>query len=147
MPRLRYRAPKSPSSLEARVLMLWNHVKGPDLEREYRFHHERRWRADFAHVGARVLIEIEGGIWVNGRHNRAAGFNADLEKYLAAGLAGWRVFRFGPDQITLGNVERMAEQVRDVIRRLSTESNLAEKQQIVDSESLDANQAVKKVES
>ena len=147
MPRLRYRAPKSPSSLEARFLMLWNHVKGPDLEREYRFHHERRWRADFAHVGARVLIEIEGGIWVNGRHNRAAGFNADLEKYLAAGLAGWRVFRFGPDQITLENVERMAEQVRDEMRRFSTESTLVKNQQIVDSESLDDNPAVKKVES
>jgi very-short-patch-repair endonuclease len=127
--------------------MLWNHVKGPDLEREYRFHHERRWRADFAHVGARVLIEIEGGIWVNGRHNRAAGFNADLEKYLAAGLGGWRVFRFGPDQITLENVERMAEQVRDEMRRFSTESTLVKNQQIVDSESLDANPAVKKVES
>lgn len=99
---------------------------------------------------ARVLIEIEGGIWVNGRHNRAAGFNADLEpsrlaggemdsaqrnpqglqsvrrnagqKYLAAGLSGWRVFRFGPDQITLENVERLAEQVRDEIRRFSTQS-------------------------
>jgi very-short-patch-repair endonuclease len=147
MPRLRYRAPKSPSSLEARFLMLWNHVKGPDLEREYRFHHERRWRADFAHVGARVLIEIEGGIWVNGRHNRAAGFNADLEKYLATGLAGWRVFRFGPDQITLGNVERMAEQVRDELRWFSTESTLDKKPQIVDSESLDDNPAVRKVES
>ncbi len=147
MPRLRYRAPKSPSSLEARFLMLWNHVKGPDLEREYRFHHERRWRADFAHVGARVLIEIEGGIWVNGRHNRAAGFNADLEKYLEASLAGWRVFRFGPDQITLENVERMAEQVRDEIRRFSTESTFGKKLQVVDYESLDAKQAVKKVES
>jgi very-short-patch-repair endonuclease len=147
MPRLRYRAPKSPSSLEARFLMLWNHVKGPDLEREYRFHHERRWRSDFAHLGARVLIEIEGGIWVNGRHNRAAGFNADLEKYLAAGLAGWRVFRFGPDQITLENVERMAEQVRDEIRRFSTETTLAKKPQNVDYEPLDDNPAVKKVES
>jgi hypothetical protein len=28
--------------------MLCKRVKGPDLEREYRFHHERRWRADFA---------------------------------------------------------------------------------------------------
>jgi hypothetical protein len=104
----------------------------------------RRWRADFAYLPGRVLIEVEGGIWVNGRHNRAAGFNADLEKYLAAGLAGWRVFRFGPDQITLENVERMAEQVRDEIRRFSTESTLDEKPQIVGSELLDANQAVKK---
>lgn len=36
------------------------------------------------------LVEIEGRIRVQGRHNRAAGFNADLEKYLEAGLAGWR---------------------------------------------------------
>jgi hypothetical protein len=26
---------------------------------------------------------------------------------VSAGLAGWRVFRFGPDQITLENVERL----------------------------------------
>lgn len=92
-------------------------------------------------------IKNRGDIWVNGRHNRAVGFNADLEKYLAAGLAGWRVFRFGPDQITLENVERMAEQVRDEIRQFSTESTWVKNQQIVDSESLEAKQAVKKVES
>jgi very-short-patch-repair endonuclease len=72
MHRLRYRAPKSPFRLEKRFLMLWKHAKGPELEREYRFHHERRWLADFAQMEARVLIEIEGGIWVNGRHNRAS---------------------------------------------------------------------------
>ena len=72
--------------------------------------------------------------------NRAAGFNADLEpsrlaggeidsaqrdpkgtrpvrrdvgqKYLEAGLAGWRVFRLGPDQITLENVQRLTALVQ-----------------------------------
>ena len=107
MPRLRYRAPHSPSRLEERFLFLWKLAKGSFLERAYRFHHERRWRADFAHLESRCLIEVEGGIWVNGRHNRAAGFNADLEKYLEAQLAGWRVFRLGPDQITIENVERL----------------------------------------
>ena len=77
------------------------------MEREYRFHDKRRWRADFAQLEARVLIEVEGCIWVNGRHNRAAGFNADLEKYLEAGLAGWRVFRLGPDQITMDKIQRL----------------------------------------
>ena len=38
-----------------------------------------------------------------------------------------RVVRLGPDQITLENVERMAEQVRDEIGLLSTESTLVEK--------------------
>jgi len=107
MPRLRYRAKTSPSRLEDHFLLLWKAAHGPPLEREYRFHHERRWRADFAQVERRVLIEVEGGIWVNGRHNRAAGFNADLEKYLEAGLLGWRVFRFGAEQITMSNVERL----------------------------------------
>jgi len=134
MPRLRYRAARSPSRLEERFLMLWKHVKAPDLEREYRFHHERRWRADFAHVEARVLIEIEGGIWVNGRHNRAAGFNADLEKYLEAGLLGWRVFRLGPDQITLANVERLAALLWDTKGWFSTKSTSPQNAQIVDNE-------------
>ena len=96
------------SKLESKFLFLWRVAQGPPLEREVQFHASRRWRADFAHIESRTLIEIEGGIWVNGCHNRAAGFNADLEKYLAAGLAGWRVFRLGPDQITLENVERLA---------------------------------------
>ena len=107
MPRLRFRAKQSPSRLEERFQFLWQIAKGPPLEREFRFYSERRWRADFAYLPGRVLIEVEGGIWVNGRHNRAAGFNADLEKYLEANLAGWRVFRFGPDQITMHNIERL----------------------------------------
>ena len=115
MPRLRYRAPHSPSRLEERFLFLWKLAKGPSLEREYRFHPKRRWRADFAHLESRCLIEVEGGIWVNGRHNRAAGFNADLEKYLEASLAGWRVFRLGPDQITIENVERLGLLVTSAI--------------------------------
>jgi hypothetical protein len=112
MPRLRYRSPKSPSRLEERLMRLWSLAGGQPLERQDRFHDKRRWRADFAQVEARVLIEVEGGIWVNGRHNRAAGFNADLEKYLQAGLLCWRVFRLGPEQITIENLARLECQWR-----------------------------------
>jgi hypothetical protein len=108
MTRLRFRSKTPGSRLEETFLRLWRLAGGPELEREYRFDPERRWRADFAHLPAHCLIEIEGGIWVNGRHNRAAGFNADLEKYLEAGLSGWRVFRLGPDQITMPIIERLA---------------------------------------
>lgn len=66
------------------------------------------WIADLAQLHARCLIEVEGGIWVNVRQNRAAGLNADLERYLQPGLAGWWVFRLGPDQIKMENVEWLA---------------------------------------
>jgi len=112
MTRLRFRPKTLGSRLEETFLRLWRLARGPELEREYRFDPGRRWRADFAHLPTRCLIEVEGGIWVNGRHNRAAGFNADLEKYLEAGLSGWRVFRLGPDQITMPNIERLAAVLR-----------------------------------
>ena len=98
--RMVFRGAKPPSRLEKRFETLWRAVDGPPLEKEFRFHPTRRWRADFAHLESRTLIEIEGGIYINGRHNRGAGFAADLEKYLEASLAGWRVVRLGPSELT-----------------------------------------------
>ena len=102
-----FRGAKPPSRLENRFELLWRAHGGPELEKEFRFHPVRKWRADFAHLPSRTLIEIEGGIYVNGRHNRGAGFAADLEKYLEASLAGWRVVRLGPNELTANRVERL----------------------------------------
>jgi len=66
-----------------------------------------------AHLPSRTLIEIEGGIWVNGRHNRAAGFAADLEKYLEAALDGWRVVRLGPRELNADNAGRLIALLRE----------------------------------
>jgi very-short-patch-repair endonuclease len=100
---------KSPSKLEAQFEFLWRVAQGPPLEREFKFHPTRKWRADFAHLDSRTLIEIEGGIFTNGRHTRGAGYAADLEKYLEATLAGWRVARLGPKELTIETVDRVAE--------------------------------------
>lgn len=97
------------SPLEARFAMLWRSLGGPPLEREFRFHPTRRWRADFAHLPSRTLIEIEGGIWLHGRHTTPRGFAADAEKYLEAALAGWRVLRLVDRQLTIPVVSRIVD--------------------------------------
>jgi len=58
-------------------------------------------------VESRTLFEIEGGIYIQGRHNRPQGFAADAEKYLEAALAGWRVLRLTEPQITAPMIERI----------------------------------------
>ena len=77
---------------------------------EYQFHPTRRWRADFALPDAMLLIEIEGGIWIKGRHQTGVGFTADCIKYNNAALLGWRIFRFTPDMVKSGEAVKMIEQ-------------------------------------
>ena len=123
MPRLRYRSKTPPSRLEAKFALSWRSLGGPELEREFRFHAERKWRADFAHVLSRTLIEVEGGLYIQGRHNRPQGFAADAEKYLEAALAGWRVLRLTEFQITAPMIERIVGFVRSASgAKLATET-------------------------
>lgn len=77
---------------------------------EFKFHPVRKWRADFAFPAHRILIEIEGGVWVNGRHSRGAGYSADCEKYSHAALLGYRVFRFTPDMVKSGEAVLMVKE-------------------------------------
>lgn len=92
-------AMREPSELEAAFVTLWRTLGGPELQREFRFAPARRWRFDFAEPASRIAIELEGGTWSNGRHNRPQGFAADCIKYNAAALAGWRLFRFTADML------------------------------------------------
>ena len=53
-----------------RILDTESHRIGLDLvwpEREFRFC-ERRWRFDFAWPSHKVAVEIDGGIFIHGRH-------------------------------------------------------------------------------
>ena len=94
------------------------------MEREVRFHTSLRWRADFAHMGSRTLIEIEGGIFIpgGGRHNRGGGYAKDSEKYLEAVLAGWTVIRLTEKQLEVDFIERIVALLRQSFSSAETAS-------------------------
>tara|TARA_R100000149_G_C5827264_1_gene104211 strand:+ start:341 stop:715 length:375 start_codon:yes stop_codon:yes gene_type:complete len=69
---------------------------------EHKFHPTRRWRFDLAFPSIKLAIEIEGGVWVSGRHNRASGFIKDMEKYNEASILGWNMLRFTPSDVKIG---------------------------------------------
>ena len=73
-----------------------------EYAREFYFHPIRKWRFDFA-IGSKVAVEIEGGIWTQGRHTRGSGFIKDCIKYNTAAAMGWKVFRFPSEMVKDGS--------------------------------------------
>lgn len=100
-----------PSQLEEMLAFQIKALELQNPQREYGFHDGRKWRADFAWPEIRLLVEVEGGEWQLGRHNRAMGYSADCEKYNQAALDGWTVLRFTGAMVRDGRAIRTVEQV------------------------------------
>lgn len=87
------------SDLEQRFLQLLDDeaarigLKLVPPEREFRFC-ERRWRFDFAWPSHFVAVEIDGGIFINGRHVDPMGGHNDRTKHNYATALGWKVLRY-----------------------------------------------------
>ena len=82
------------------TLLRWHGLPAP--QREFRFAPGRRFRADFAYPEAHLLIEVDGGSFVAGRHSRGTGFELDAEKASLAATLGYRVIRVTPRHIADG---------------------------------------------
>jgi very-short-patch-repair endonuclease len=76
-------------------------------EPQYKFDDIRKWRFDFAMVPVKLAIEIEGGIWINGKYNHGSGIMRMVEKMNAAQLQGWRVLQFTTNDIQNGTAIKM----------------------------------------
>ena len=86
-------------------------LSGIAVEREFRFHPKRMWRFDFAIPERQFAIEVEGGVFVNGRHTRGKAYEADCEKYAEALVLGWRVLRVTTDQVKRGEAIAWAQRM------------------------------------
>lgn len=83
----------------------------PGVEREFRFAPLRKWRFDFCWPSESIALEVEGGVWVNGGHNRGSGFMKNIEKYNEAAILGWRLLRVTPQMMENGEVMVLLEKV------------------------------------
>ncbi len=89
--------------LELALLQAVRFAGLPEPVREFPFAHPRKYRADFAWPDARLLVEVEGGVYRGGKHGTVTGIKGDIEKGNVAVLLGWRVLRFHGDQIRDGS--------------------------------------------
>lgn len=92
--------------------MLFVASGSPYPEREVKFHPTRKWRLDYAWPDVRLAVEIEGGVYTNGRHTRGHGFVKDMEKYNALTELGWRLLRYEPAKVDFDQVARVHRTLR-----------------------------------
>ena len=85
--------------------------------REHVFHTTRKWRFDFAWVAERLAVEIEGGMFKGGGHQRGRAYQKNCEKYNAATVMGWRVLRYTNLDLEERPVQ-CVEQARDLLKKL-----------------------------
>ena len=69
------------------TLLFQMSLMGLDPEREYKFHPDRKFRADFAFPDRKLIIEVNGGIWMaKSGHSTGKGIQRDYQKANAAQL-------------------------------------------------------------
>lgn len=115
------------SQLEEGFIRLWsNRYSDCPPVRQYRFSPPRRWRFDFAWLDSKVAVEIEGGMFKGGGHQRGEAYTKNCEKYNAAVVQGWAVLRYTNLDMRRRPVQ-VVEEVRDLItQRLPTSSRTPE---------------------
>lgn len=87
----------------------------PNPVPEYQFCPGRKWRIDYYFQSGekKVALEVEGGVHTNGRHVRAAGFLADMEKYNALAAHNIFLIRTVPSDLLTMKTVRLVQAVLD----------------------------------
>jgi hypothetical protein len=85
-----------------------------EFTEEHKFCKDRKWRFDFVLLPKKVkiAIEINGGIYLKGKHNYGTAYEKDLEKINTAQILGWIVLQYTPSTLTnvLKDLENLGKQ-------------------------------------
>lgn len=87
----------------------WTKLPEPESEFPFAKAIGRRWRFDFAWPSHKVAVEVQGGVFVGGRHARGSGITGDCEKFSVAAGLGWRVLPVTPAQVKSGDALQWIE--------------------------------------
>ena len=90
------------SQLEETLAFQIRVARLPKPEREVSPIEGRKFRFDFGWKDRRVLVEVQGGIWVKSGHSSGTGIERDMEKGNLAQLDGWVVLHVGKKHIESG---------------------------------------------
>lgn len=103
---------------------LMSEMPGVEVVKEHMFHYTRKWRFDYAIPELKVAIEIDGGVWDYGRHNRPQGYINDMEKLNTAASMGWLVLRFTTqDRLMMPTLLLIKKTVELRMKELEDENN------------------------
>lgn len=86
------------SEYNTSILEAYLKTFGIKLLKEYKFIPNRKYKADYAILEWKLLIEIEGGIYTRQAHGSISGIKRDIEKYNLATIHGWKILRIISDQ-------------------------------------------------
>lgn len=120
------------SKLEERFIFHANAMKLPHYEREYRFaaHHVglgkgirqrledadmQDWRYDFFFPDYDLAVELNGGTWVNGGHNRGNHLQSEYRKINASALLGHTLLIFDTGMVKSGEAVQRVKAIIDLI--------------------------------
>ena len=79
----------------------------PDPVFEWRFHPARKWRFDICWPKYKVALEVQGGIFAQGRHTRGAALLKEWEKLNTAATLGWRILYCQPKDLLTRDMATM----------------------------------------
>jgi len=107
-----------------RIVVKWFAEHGILAVPEYQFHPDRKWRFDFALLPMRwggftqyisdvpdfkLALEVQGGLFTNGRHNRGPALLKEHEKLNTAACDGWRILYTIPQNLCMSETVEMVK--------------------------------------
>ena len=73
----------------------------PVPEFEHKFHVTRKWRWDICWPDRKVALEVMGGLFIGGGHNRGGQMVKDMAKWNAGTICGWKLLWCQPTEVCM----------------------------------------------